>query len=177
MAEGRVWLPTYLGLGTNLGDRLEALRSAVARLSSRDDLRLEAVSRVYETAPWGDPDQPRFFNAVAAGATPLGPFQLLRLVKSLESELGRVPGRRWGPRRIDLDILTLGDLHLRSPELNVPHVHLPERLFVLAALSDLAPDLPLSTGDTVAARRRAIEGLASGAGEELPVLVPGATLR
>lgn len=130
----------YLGLGTNLGDRLANLRLALARLQTL--ARLEAVSSLYETEPQGLSDQPLFFNAVCRLITGLEPQAFLRFLKNLEREIGRRPGgRRWGPRPIDLDILLYDDRVVDAPELTLPHPRLAERAFVLVPLCELAPEL------------------------------------
>jgi 2-amino-4-hydroxy-6-hydroxymethyldihydropteridine diphosphokinase len=128
-----------LALGTNLGDRPANLRAAVASLPPA--VNGLAESPVYETPPWGVTDQPAFLNMVVRGTTALPPLELLRRLKQLETELGRQPGRRWGPRLIDIDILFYDDLVIDQPGLTVPHPRLPERAFVLVPLADLAPDL------------------------------------
>jgi 2-amino-4-hydroxy-6-hydroxymethyldihydropteridine diphosphokinase len=129
----------YLALGTNLGDRHANLQAAMAAL-----LPIVVVcqtSPVYETPPWGIPDQPAFLNMVLRGETFLTPEELLKHLKHLETELGRVPGLRWGPRQIDLDILFFDDLVLDSSGLTLPHPHLHQRAFVLVPLADIAPEL------------------------------------
>ncbi|MEW5829037.1 MAG: 2-amino-4-hydroxy-6-hydroxymethyldihydropteridine diphosphokinase [Chloroflexota bacterium] len=129
----------YLALGTNLGERLANLRAAVAALSP--EVRVVAESPVYETPPWGYADQPAFLNMAVEAETDLGPGALLDHLKRLETELGRVESFRYGPRRIDLDILFYDDLVLDTPPLVVPHPRLHERAFVLVPLADLAPEL------------------------------------
>jgi len=128
-----------LALGTNLGDRSANLRAALAGLAP--DVNVLAESPVYETPPWGLTDQPAFLNMVVRGATALAPRALLARLKALETELGRRPGIRWGPRLIDLDILFYDDLVLDEPGLVVPHPRLQERAFVLVPLADVAPGL------------------------------------
>jgi 2-amino-4-hydroxy-6-hydroxymethyldihydropteridine diphosphokinase len=142
----------YVGLGSNLGDRLANLRLAAQALVSHAHISVRRVSSVYETSPWGPVDQPWYLNTVVECATCLGPFDLLATVKSIESGLGRRPGPRWGPRLIDIDVLVFGKIFLRSPTLDLPHRELTERVFVLAPLADLAPDLRLLDGSTVASR-------------------------
>ncbi len=133
-------MPTpLLSLGTNLGDREANLRNAITALAPA--VRVTRESRVYETAPWGFTDQPSFLNMVVAGETDLSPLELLKFLKTLETELGRTPTFRYGPRLIDLDILFYDDLILQTPELTIPHPKLHERAFVLVPLADLAPDL------------------------------------
>jgi len=135
-------LRAFLALGSNLGDRWEHLRRALAGLREAD--RVVAVSPVYETEPVGGPDdQGPYLNAVVELDTSRTPRQLLELAQDLEREGGRVrvEGRRWGPRTIDVDVLLVGDLSVDEPDLVVPHPRMWERRFVLAPLSDLAPDL------------------------------------
>lgn len=129
----------YLGMGTNLGDRAENLRRALRALEP--DFAVQAVSPVYETEPAYVLDQPRFLNLVCRAQTELAPLAALRRLKTLEAELGRVAGRRFGPRLIDIDLLLYDDQQLDTPELTLPHPRMAERAFVLAPLADLAPDL------------------------------------
>jgi len=129
----------YLALGTNLGDRLANLTSAIQALPPT--VQPLAVSRIYETPPWGYLDQPAFLNQVIQARTGLAPLDLLAWLKRLESDLGRQPGLRYGPRLIDLDILLYDDLQLVIPALTIPHPRLGERAFVMVPLADLAPDL------------------------------------
>ncbi len=128
----------FLSLGTNLGDREANLRNAITALAPQ--VRGTRESPVYETAPWGFEDQPSFLNMVVEGETDLPPLELLKFLKTLETELGRTPTFRYGPRLIDLDILFYDDLILQTPELTIPHPKLHERTFVLMPLVDLAPD-------------------------------------
>ena len=131
----------YIGLGANVGNRLANLRLALARM--RTFARLEAVSRLYETAPVGLEEQPPFLNAACRITTGLEPAALFRFLKNLEAEIGRRPGGpQWGPRPIDLDILLYGERVVETNALRIPHPRLAERAFVLAPLCDLAPDLP-----------------------------------
>jgi 2-amino-4-hydroxy-6-hydroxymethyldihydropteridine diphosphokinase len=129
----------YLALGSNLGDRFANLQAAIAALPPA--LLLLARSPVYETPPWGLTDQPAFLNMVLKGQTLLAPADLLDHLKHLETSLGRLPTLRWGPRRIDIDILFYDHLILATPALTIPHPHLHERAFVLVPLADLEPDL------------------------------------
>jgi len=127
-----------LALGSNLGDRLDALRRTVKALSSCVDV--QAVSPVYETAPAYVTEQPVFLNAVLTGTTKIEPLPLLWALKNIEREIGRTPTFRYGPRVIDIDILFYDDLVFETPELTIPHAHLHERDFVLRPLADIAPD-------------------------------------
>ncbi|RJP46823.1 MAG: 2-amino-4-hydroxy-6-hydroxymethyldihydropteridine diphosphokinase [Anaerolineaceae bacterium] len=129
----------YLALGTNLGDRIANLRAALRSL--QPDLELVAVSKIYETPPWGFTDQPAFLNMTVHAQTTLEPESLLRKLKQVEVQIGREQTFRWGPRVIDLDILFYDDLVLDLPGLTIPHKRLHERAFVLVPLMDIAPDL------------------------------------
>ncbi|WP_363345977.1 2-amino-4-hydroxy-6-hydroxymethyldihydropteridine diphosphokinase [Methylocystis echinoides] len=131
------------GLGSNIGDKPENIRKALALLEERGIARLSAVSRIYRTPPWGVLDQGDFANACAIGETSLSPYELLAAVKTIEADMGREPTRRWGPRLIDVDILFLGDHTLDDPELTLPHKELFGRGFVLLPLAEIAPDLVL----------------------------------
>ena len=128
-----------LALGTNLGDR--AANLAAARKALAPQVTVTGASQIYETPPWGVTDQPVFLNQVLEGQTNLEPRPLLDLLKRLESELGRRPGLRYGPRLIDLDILFYDDRTISEPELEIPHPRIPERAFVLVPLADLLPGL------------------------------------
>ena len=130
----------YLGLGANVGNPLANLRVALARM--RTFARVEAVSRLYETAPVGLQEQPPFLNAACRVVTGLEPAALLRFLKNLEGEIGRRPGGPPGrPRPIDLDILLYGERVVETDSLYIPHSQLAERAFVLAPLCDLAPEM------------------------------------
>jgi 2-amino-4-hydroxy-6-hydroxymethyldihydropteridine diphosphokinase len=130
-------LIAYLGLGSNVGDRRRNLMAAAEALGAR------RMSSIYATAPQGEVlDQPDFLNAVVEIETDLGPEDLLRQCKSVESELGRrAGGIRHGPRSIDIDILLLGDIEYESERLRIPHRDLETRRFVLEPLTELAPEL------------------------------------
>lgn len=125
-----------IALGSNLGDRLENLRAAI-RLMEERGVKVTRTSSVWETAPVPE-DQPRYLNAVATVETSLGASELLAALKEIEHELGRRPGRRWGPRPIDLDILFYGEQTVTTPDLQVPHPRIEERAFVLAPLAEVA---------------------------------------
>jgi 2-amino-4-hydroxy-6-hydroxymethyldihydropteridine diphosphokinase len=132
----------YVGLGSNVGDRLGHLRAAVAALRAHDGIDVVATSGVYETDPVGPP-QSDFLNAVVELATDLAAEELLRVFKQIETDLGRVPRERWGPREIDLDLLVHGDRRLESDDLVVPHPRIAARAFVLVPLEELAPALEI----------------------------------
>lgn len=114
------------------------LRAALTALGSI--ARLRTASAVYETAPLYVTDQPVFLNMAVLGETDLAPLPLLAEIKAMEDQLGRVPGMRFGPRLIDIDILYLGDAVLESDILTLPHPRMAERRFVLQPLADIAPD-------------------------------------
>lgn len=135
----------FLGLGTNLGDRLANLQGAVDLLAATPGIRVVRSSRVYETAPVGPP-QPDFLNAVIEVDTDLEPDGLLAAAAAAERALHRVRDVRWGPRTIDVDVLTYDDRVIDTPDLTVPHPRMHERAFVLAPLMDLEPDPPLPDG-------------------------------
>jgi 2-amino-4-hydroxy-6-hydroxymethyldihydropteridine diphosphokinase len=144
-------LKGYLGLGSNEGDRLAALRGARDELERRG-VAVVACSSVYETAPRGEVlDQPDFLNACLAIDTRLDPEALLDVCKDVEHALGREPGGpRHGPRPIDVDVLLLGDLVHRSERLTLPHPEVAARRFVLEPLLELAPALALPDGEALA---------------------------
>jgi len=129
----------YLGLGTNLGDRFANLRAAIDALGSVGSV--DCRSRVYETAPLYVTDQPAFLNMAVRISCGLEPPALLHALKQMETGIGRVASRRYGPRLIDLDILLYGDRVIDMPDLTIPHPRLPERHFALCPLADLAADL------------------------------------
>jgi 2-amino-4-hydroxy-6-hydroxymethyldihydropteridine diphosphokinase len=131
-------VPVLLGLGANLGDREANVERALALLE--DAGGPFERSPLYETAPWGDLDQPPFLNLVARGHTSLPPEALLARCQAAERSVGRTPTRRWGPRIVDVDILAYGTMVIDLPNLQIPHPRLHERGFVLVPLADLAPD-------------------------------------
>ena len=136
------WFPAYVALGSNLDGPATQIERAFTALSELADCRLIARSRLYRTQPLGPQDQPEFVNAAAGLLTKLTARELLVALKGIERSLGRdVPIVRWGPRRIDLDLLVYADLQISESDLIVPHRGLPERNFVLYPLSDIAPDL------------------------------------
>lgn len=126
-----------IGLGANLGDRLATLRAATGRLAALG--RVDAVSRVYETAPVGPP-QPDYLNAAVLLETDRSPQELLEGLLAIERELGRVRAEKWGPRTIDLDLLWVEGVVLNGERLTVPHPHLRARAFALAPMLEVVPD-------------------------------------
>lgn len=132
----------FVGLGTNVGDDLQRnLNDAILAIGALPQTKVVRVSSFFDTAPWGATDQPRFLNAVAELRTELEPVALLQALKQLETQLGRVPTYRWGPRLIDFDIILYGRRSVDLPELQIPHPHYREREFVMAPLREIAPDI------------------------------------
>lgn len=127
-----------LGLGSNLGDRAASLSEAIAAIGRF--ATVERVSSVYETAPMYVTDQARFLNIALTAETSLAPGELLDALKGLETELGRIEGVRFGPRRIDMDILLYGETMHRSERLEIPHPRMAERAFVLVPAAEIAGD-------------------------------------
>ncbi|MFD4986649.1 2-amino-4-hydroxy-6-hydroxymethyldihydropteridine diphosphokinase [Streptomyces sp. NPDC058374] len=134
-----------ISLGSNLGNRLETLQGAVDALEDTPGLRVKAVSPVYETEPWGveQGSQPSYFNAVAVIRTTLPPGSLLERAQAVEEAFHRVRDERWGPRTLDVDIVTYADVVSADPELTLPHPHAHERAFVLAPWHDVDPEAQL----------------------------------
>jgi 2-amino-4-hydroxy-6-hydroxymethyldihydropteridine diphosphokinase len=135
------WTIAALGLGGNIGDPQAAMAQALREIDADADCRIKAVSDVYRTPPWGKTDQADFYNACALVETRLDAEALL--ARCLEVELGmkRVRLERWGPRTIDIDVLTYGDSEKRNERLEVPHPRMTERAFVLVPLADIAGDM------------------------------------
>jgi 2-amino-4-hydroxy-6-hydroxymethyldihydropteridine diphosphokinase len=131
----------YIGIGSNVGDRTAFVRRAVAELDGVSEITVLANSSLYETSPIGGPPQRSFVNMVTRIDTTLPPHDLLEAVKNIEVRLGRDPnGIRWGPRVVDLDILTYGDEKLNEPDLEIPHPRIAERRFVLVPLLEIEPE-------------------------------------
>jgi 2-amino-4-hydroxy-6-hydroxymethyldihydropteridine diphosphokinase len=159
-----------LGLGSNVGDRVETLTAAVYALDDIDGLVVEDVSAVYETDPWPPPDDPRsvhqepFHNLVVRAVTILEPVALLEETQLIEAAFGRDRDAelRWGPRTLDIDLLLFGDRELETPELVLPHPRLAERAFVLVPLLEVMPGGALPDGRRLTALLRdlaPIEGI------------------
>jgi 2-amino-4-hydroxy-6-hydroxymethyldihydropteridine diphosphokinase len=144
----------YLGIGSNLGDRLAYLQLAVDHLAVAPGVRVTAVSPVYETDPVGGPVQDDFLNAVVAVDTDLDPDALLTACAAAETAAQRVRDVRWGPRTLDVDVLWIDGYTSTDPVLTVPHPRMAERAFVLAPLHDLDPALaPVPAGGWEGVRR------------------------
>ncbi len=141
-----------LALGTNLGDRAGTLRSAVAELSAEPGIKVWAASGAWQTPPVGGPDQPDYLNAVVLARTRLSPRDLLAACHRVEAGHGRRREIRWGPRTLDIDVITYADLVVSGPDLQLPHPRAAERAFVLAPWNQVDPGavLPGTAGGRVA---------------------------
>lgn len=128
-----------LGLGSNLGDRRAILQGAVDALCRAPELVVDGVSPVYESEPWGPIAQDDFLNLVVEGETMLKPGELLDLTSEIENAFGRNREVRWGPRTLDIDIVTLGDAVVDTERITLPHPRAFERSFVLVPWLDLDP--------------------------------------
>ncbi|AAU91634.1 2-amino-4-hydroxy-6-hydroxymethyldihydropteridine diphosphokinase [Methylococcus capsulatus] len=134
----------YIGLGGNLGNAAETVRTARRAIGAIPGVRELAFSSLYRSAPMGPSDQPDYVNAVMAVATSLAPQALLHALQRIERIHGRVrTGERWGPRTLDLDLLLYDDLVLDTETLRLPHPGIAEREFVLYPLAEIAPDLDI----------------------------------
>lgn len=143
-----------LGLGGNIGDPVKAFAAALAGLSRTPGVTLKRVSSVYRTAPWGKLDQPEFLNLAVLIETDLAAAEVLELCLALERSQGRERHERWGPRTLDIDILTYGPEAIDKPGLQVPHPRIAERAFVLAPLAEIAPGILISGTDVATLRDR-----------------------
>ncbi len=147
----------YLSLGSNLGDRANYLKQAVAALVSLEETKLMQVSQMYETPPWGKTDQPDFLNLALSLETNLSPERLLQEIAVIENTLGRQRMEHWGPRTIDIDILVYEGETRNTQKLSLPHPNMHERLFVLEPLSEIAPNLDIK-GKTVSQWKNSLNG-------------------
>lgn len=136
----------YIGVGSNLDDPPANIARALALLDANPDIERARLSPLYWTPPWGVTDQPEFLNGAIEARVRLDAPTLLQRCLGIERAMGRVRADRWGPRRIDLDLLLHGDTTLERPGLTLPHPRLTERAFVLRPLLDLAPNLALPNG-------------------------------
>ncbi len=132
----------YIGIGSNVGDRVGFCRRAVEALTLSEGVTVVKVSSLYETAPLGGPPQRSFINLVAKVDTDLEPRPLLDTCKQLEQRMGREPSDiRWGPRVVDLDILLYGSEKVSEPDLEIPHARLKQRRFALVPLLEIEPEV------------------------------------
>ncbi|SUB33589.1 2-amino-4-hydroxy-6-hydroxymethyldihydropteridinepyrophosphokinase [[Pasteurella] mairii] len=140
----------YIALGSNLNQPKTQLDTALKALDRLPNSQLMAISSFYQSKPLGPQDQPDYVNAVVCLRTELKPLALLDALQQIEKEQGRVRQRRWGERTLDLDILLYGDLQLHNERLTVPHYDMKNREFVIVPLYEIAPDLCLPNGETIA---------------------------
>jgi 2-amino-4-hydroxy-6-hydroxymethyldihydropteridine diphosphokinase len=140
-----------IGLGSNVGDRLQFLQRAVKQLGETIGAQVRDVSSVYETEPVGPAAQAWFLNAVVVVDTSLSPVTLLQQTQAIERALGRETTYHWGPRTIDLDIVLYGDTQVNTAALTIPHAELCQRAFVMIPLLELVPGLVLPDGTEVSA--------------------------
>jgi 2-amino-4-hydroxy-6-hydroxymethyldihydropteridine diphosphokinase len=134
------WEQAALGLGGNLGDPPAAMAQALRAIDAHDACRVLAVSPLYLTPPWGKTDQADFFNCCALVETRLPPESLLHLCLAIEKDMKRIRMERWGPRTLDIDLLSFGNRTQKTAELEVPHPRMTERAFVMLPLADVAPE-------------------------------------
>lgn len=140
----------YLGLGSNLGERLDNIKRSINLLLINPNIKLIACSNIYETAPVGGPEQGPFLNACISIYTAFPPVSLLREMQHVENAMKRIRAVKWGPRIIDLDLLIYEKTIVNTPFLQLPHPRITERDFVLVPLANIASDLSISgTGQTV----------------------------
>ena len=131
----------FIGIGSNVGDRVEFCRRAVGAIDAIADVSVDGVSSLYDTSPVGGPPQRSFVNLVVRITTGLSARQLLEECQAVEQKLGREPSDiHWGPRVVDLDILTFGDEKISEPDLEIPHPRLTQRRFALIPLLEVDPD-------------------------------------
>lgn len=138
--EGGLKKKACIGIGSNIGDRIGNCKKAIKLLEKNKNIKIKALSSFYETAPVGYKDQDWFINCAVAIETGLKPLLLLSVCQAIESEMGRIRKKKYGPRIIDLDILLYNNDIIDSKELKIPHPEMHKRRFVLQPLSDIAPD-------------------------------------
>ena len=136
----------FLGIGSNVGDRIYFLAEAVKKLRKTPSTRVVKISSVYQTEPVGVKNQYDFLNAVVLVQTSIGVSDFHSRIKVIEKEIGRVERNRWGPREIDIDILLFGDRVINGTAMTIPHAEMANRRFVLQPLAEIAPEMihPLS---------------------------------
>ena len=131
----------FLGLGSNIGQREKYLGDAATELKKLTSTKVVWTSAIYESEPWGNTNQAKFFNAVIELETDFRPSELLGEIKEIERRLGRVSTERWGPREIDIDILLYDGVVEKNEELQIPHPELESRKFVLVPMREISPDV------------------------------------
>ncbi len=151
-----------IGIGSNLKDPVAQVEAAIATLAALPDTHVERASSLYRNPPMGPPDQPDYVNAVAIIRTGLDPGELLRELQSIERRQGRIrrAGERWGPRIVDLDILTFGSRVIAESGLKIPHPGIAQRNFVLFPLVEVAPELDIPGMGTARALMRRLDASA-----------------
>ena len=152
-----------LSLGSNMGDRLSNLEKAIALLAGLP-ASVSKKSGVYETAAWGNTNQPSFYNQVLEIKTDLDAFSLMEKILMIEKKMGRVRIMKWEPRIIDIDILFFNDGQINTPELTIPHPFLHERKFVLEPLNEILPEKMHPT------LKKSVSQLRSGLNEDTSVV-------
>lgn len=153
----------FLGLGSNIEDRLDHLQAAVDLLDADPRSRVDEISSVYETAPVGGPQQEPYLNMAVRLATRRSPRSVLRLCQRVEAERGRVRDVRWGPRTLDVDVLLYDQRTVAGRRLQIPHPRLQDRAFALVPLIEVAPGMRLPDGrplTKVLAELAPVEGVA-----------------
>ena len=135
-----------IGLGSNMGEREQNLQQALGMLEADSSIRIEKISSIYETAPFGVMDQDDFLNMVVAVETELSPENLLQKCLGVENAMGRVRSRHWGPRIIDLDLLFYDAVQMQTNNLTLPHPGIGQRAFVLIPMRDVVMDVQLPGG-------------------------------
>ena len=135
---------SFLSLGSNLGDRLDHLIKAITALANQPKIKVLKVSSVYQTKPVGGPEQDDYLNAVAKIQTELSALELLDVTQSIENNEGRIREVRWGPRTLDIDVLTYDDLISADEKLTLPHPRISERAFVLVPFFEIDPQATIS---------------------------------
>jgi 2-amino-4-hydroxy-6-hydroxymethyldihydropteridine diphosphokinase len=139
-ARSRATYDALIGIGSNVGEKARNIGRAIDLLCSDGAIRVVAASRLYRSAPWGILDQDWFVNAAAAVATEVSAHELLRRCLAVEDEMGRLRQVKWGPRLVDVDVLTYRGQTIDMPDLKVPHPFIEQRSFVVVPLLDIAPD-------------------------------------
>lgn len=129
----------YLSIGSNLGDRINYLKKALVKLK-QNNIQIIKSSNIIETEPYGYKEQGKFLNMAVEIDSDLEPFELMKLISKIESELGRIRTKRWGPRVIDIDIIFYDSLIINEPDLKIPHPDMQNRFFVLKPLQEIAPN-------------------------------------
>lgn len=139
-----------LSAGSNAGDSLNHLNTAVALLNATGFVNVLSSSSVYKTDPWGKTDQESFYNIALLAECTVDVGELMRIILNTEEKIGRIRVEKWGPRIIDIDIILYGDIVVNTEQVIVPHPHFRDRLFVLKPAAEIAPDLldPV-TGKTI----------------------------